>query len=208
MLISLVFHGVIALAVLYLAARSGVLGKKVKSLTVVMEKPAEKPKPPEKPKQEEPKIETPKTVAKTEAPKEIVQAPPPPSSAVEAPPAAAPPAVDMSSFSFNEGGRDVTSLDPIQLYKSTIESAYYARWNRPENMEDNTYEAEVEVSVDRSGALHDPVWKKGSGNSKWDDSVRQAIASTKAIMRPPPTNFPSHFTVKFDVAAEQTEVVQ
>ena len=107
LLISLVFHGLIAVAVLYFAARSGVLGNKIKSLTVVMEKPAEKPKPPDKPKEQAPKVDVPKQVAKIDVPKETVQAPPPPANAVEAPPAAAPPPADMNGFSFNEGGRQV-----------------------------------------------------------------------------------------------------
>jgi outer membrane biosynthesis protein TonB len=209
LLISLVFHGLIAVAVLYFAARSGVLGNKIKSLTVVMEKPAEKPKPPDKPKEQAPKVDVPKQVAKIDVPKETVQAPPPPANAVEAPPAAAPPPADMNGFSFNEGGRQVdTETDPVQLYRRSLESEFRSRWNRPEDGDDHAFEAEVQISVDRSGQISNPVWIKGSGNSRWDDSVRKAIAQTKSIGRAPPTNFPPRVTVVFDVASESSELVQ
>jgi TonB C terminal len=201
--ISLAFHTLLGVAVLYFAAREGILGNKLRTMTVEYEKPKPPEKPPEKPKQEEPKVEPPKVAAKTEPPKEIAQTPPPQTTAV-----AAPPAVDMSGFSFNEGGRDVTALDPIGVYKNQIESAYFSKWPRPEDMQDSTFAAEVDIQVDRSGVLHDPVWKKGSGNTKWDDSVRKALANTKSMGHAPPTNFPSHFTVRFDVAAEQSELVQ
>ena len=41
-------------------------------------------------------------------------------------------------------------------------------------MADDNYVAEVAVSVGRDGQISNPVWKKGSGNAKWDDSVRAA----------------------------------
>jgi len=59
----------------------------------------------------------------------------------------------------------------------------------------------VEVSVDKSGEISDPVWKKSSGIRQWDESVRLAIASTKKVNRPPPTNFPPRVVVRFDVEA-------
>jgi hypothetical protein len=46
-----------------------------------------------------------------------------------------------------------------------------------------------------------PVWKKTSGQRKWDESVRLAIASTERVSRPPPTNFPPRVLVRFDVEA-------
>ena len=70
-----------------------------------------------------------------------------------------------------------SSSDPVQLYKGLLEYALRSKWNRPENMADDDYVAEVEVAVDRNGQISDPEWKKGSGNTRWDDSVRQAIAA-------------------------------
>jgi outer membrane biosynthesis protein TonB len=59
--------------------------------------------------------------------------------------------------------------------------------------------AEVEIDVDRSGNIKNPVFTKTTGNKVWDDSVRQAVNLTKSVNHAPPTNFPSHVTVKFDV---------
>jgi outer membrane biosynthesis protein TonB len=201
LLLSLVFHGVIVIALAYFAARQGLLGKQLKKIAVEMvkEKPPEKPKEPEKRKEEEPKAEPPKVAvaSKLETPKETAQAPPP--ATVAAPPAVAPPPVDVGSFVF-EGGKVVeTSSDPVQLYKGLLESSLRSRWNRPEDLDDHAFVAEVEVSVDHSGQISSPVWKKGSGNTRWDDSVRQAVAAAKGINRPPPTNFPPRVVVRFDV---------
>ena len=45
---------------------------------------------------------------------------------------------------------------------------------------------------------------KGSGNDKWDQTVKQALAAVTKIDRAPPTNFPPQVIIRFDVA-EQTE---
>jgi hypothetical protein len=200
LMISLGFHSLLVIVVVYFAARQGLLGKKVRKIAVEMvkEKPPEKQKEPEKPKAEPPKIEPPKLVdvPKMEAPK--AEAPPPQSSVV-APPVVAPPAVDVASFVF-EGGKAVeSSSDPTQVYKGMVEYALRSHWNRPSDMDDHTYVAEVEVAVDKEGLLSDPVWKKGSGDKRWDDSVRQALSRTPSLSRPPPTNFPPRVIIRFDV---------
>ncbi len=200
--ISLGFHGVIVIALVFFAARQGLLGKKIKKIAVEMvkEKPPEKPKEPEKPKVEPPKVEVPKMAEapKVEAPKAATQAPP--ASGLAAPPAVAPPAVDVGSFTF-EGGKAVeSSSDPSQVYKGLLEYSLRSHWDRPTDMEDHTFVAEVEVAVDHSGQISDPVWKKGSGDKRWDDSVRQALAKTKSMTRTPPPNFPPRVVVRFDVA--------
>jgi hypothetical protein len=203
LIISVTFHGLIIVALVYFAAREGLLGKTIRKIAVEMvkEKPAEKKPEPEKPKPEPPKVETPKVVQapKIEAPKETAEAPP------SMAPAAAPAAVEMPSFSF-EGGKEVqTSSDPGQIYKGLVEYSLRSRWNRPEDIDDHAYVAEVEVSVDHSGQITDPVWKKGSGDKRWDDSVRMAIAATKGVDHAPPKNFPSHVLIRFDV--QQSEPV-
>ena len=205
LMISLTFHALIVVVGLYLAARQGLLGKQLKKISIEMvkEKPPEKPKEPEKPKVEPPKMDTPKveTPKLVEAPK--MEAPP-----TLAPPTVAPPAAELPSFDF-EGGKTVeTSSDPVQLYKGAVEYTLRSKWNRPENLPDDHYVAEVEVSVDRSGQIGNPEWKKGSGDTAWDDSVRKAIAAVKSMDRPPPTNFPSRVTVRFDVQEETEPVLQ
>ena len=207
LLISFTFHALIIVTMFYFAARQGLLGKQMKKIAVEMvkEKPPEKPKEPEKPKAEPPKVETPKV----ETPKMVEAAPPPPTmAAVTAPPSIAPPAAELPSFEF-EGGKAVeTSSDQVQLYKGAVEYALRSKWNRPDNLPDDNYVAEVEVSVDRKGQISHPEWKKGSGDQKWDESVRQAIAAVKGMDRPPPTNFPPHVTIRFDVQAETEPVLQ
>jgi outer membrane biosynthesis protein TonB len=189
----------------YFAARQGLLGKQMKKIAVEMvkEKPPEKPKEPEKPKMETPKVETPKVVEKPKMMEEAKAAPPP---STVAPPTVAPPAAELPSFEF-EGGKTVeTSSDLVQLYKGAVEYALRSKWNRPDNIADDSFVAEVEVSVDRKGQISHPEWKKGSGDQRWDDSVRQAIAAVKEMDRPPPTNFPPRVTIRFDVK-EETETI-
>ncbi|HTY89315.1 MAG TPA: TonB C-terminal domain-containing protein [Candidatus Acidoferrum sp.] len=207
LLISFLFHALIVLTMFYFAARQGLLGKQLKKIAVEMvkEKPPEKPKEPEKPKVEPPKVEPPKVVEKPRLVEEAKAAPPPP---VVAPPTVAPPAAELPAFEF-EGGKAVeTSSDPVQLYKGFVEYALRSRWQRPDNIADDNYVAEVEVSVDRKGRLSDPTWEKGSGDRRWDDSVRQALATVKSLDRPPPTNFPGRVVVRFDVQAETEPISQ
>jgi outer membrane biosynthesis protein TonB len=206
LIISLVFHGLIVVALIYFAAREGVLGKQLKKLAVSMvkEKPPEKPKTPDKPKEEPPKVDIPKLAVtpKISAPKD--SAPPP--AAAEAPPAAAPPATELPSFSFG-GGRDVSTADAVTVYKGEIEASLKAKWNRPEDITDPTYVAEVDIQVDKDGQLSNPVWKKSSGNQRWDDSVRAALAATRSLALPPPKNFPPHVLVRFDVTEEAQPIM-
>ena len=201
--ISAVFHAVLLGAMFYFAAREGLLGKKLQKISVEMvkEKPPDKPKEPDRPKVEPPKVETPKL----EPPKVAEEAKPaaPP---MTAPPVVAPPAVDVPSFEF-EGGKAVNSeSDPVQLYKGYLEYVLRSKWNRPENMEDDHYVAEVQVNVDKTGKLGGVAWQKGSGNDKWDQSVKDVFKVVQAIDRRPPTNFPPQVTVRFDVQ-EETEPV-
>jgi len=201
LIISFVFHAVLVGVLLYFAAREGLLGRKIQKISVEMvkEKPPEKPKEPDKPKIEPPKVETPKV----EAPK-VEEAKPaaPPVTA----PVVAPPATEVPSFEF-EGGKAVNSeSDPVQLYKGYIEYVLRSKWNRPDNLDDDQWVAEVSVNVDKSGNLGGVTWQKGSGNSKWDQSVKDVFKLVQSIDRRPPTNFPPQVTIRFDVQ-EETEPV-
>ena len=206
LLISFIFHTLIVLAMFYFAARQGLLGKQMKKIAVEMvkEKPPEKPKEPEKPKVETPKVETPKMLEKPKAVEEAKAAPPP----TAAPPAVAPPAAELPSFEF-EGGKAVeTSSDAVQIYKGYLEYALRSKWNRPDNLADDNYVAEVDIAVNRAGDVGDPVWRKGSGDPKWDESVRKVFAAVNRLDHPPPTNFPSRVTIRFDVQGETEPVLQ
>jgi periplasmic protein TonB len=203
--ISFVFHAVLVAVLVYFAAREGYLGKKLQKISVQMvkEKPPEKPK--EQPKPEPPKVEVPKVA---QAPPKTVEAPktqPPPT---VAPPVTAPPVAELPSFEFG-GGKAVNSeSDPVQLYKGYMEYELRNRWNKPDNMDDDNYVAEVQIHVDREGNLSDPVWQQGSGNPQWDDSVKKVFKEVTMIDRPPPTNFPPVVTIRFDVDNETEPVLQ
>ena len=206
LLISFAFHAVLVLALVYFAARQGFLGKQLQKISVEMvkEKPPEKPKEPEKPKMEPPKIERPK-IAEAPKPAEPLKTEAPP---VAAPPAIAPPAAEVPSFDF-EGGKAVeTSSDPVQLYKGYVEYALRQKWHRPENMADDNYAAEVEVTIDKQGRIRNPTWLKGSGDNEWDQTVRAVFTVANQIDRPPPTNFPLRVTVRFDVQEETEPTLQ
>jgi outer membrane biosynthesis protein TonB len=200
--ISAVVHGIIILALIYFAAREGYLGKKIKEITVYKvekEKPPEKPpeKKPEPPKEQPKPVEQPKVA---EAPKPTA-APP-----TAAPPVVAPPSADVPSFDF-EGGKAVNSeSDPVQLYKGYLEYTLRSKWNRPDNLPDDNYVAEVAVNVDQQGNLRQTQWLKGSGDSQWDASVKKVFKLVQNIDRRPPTNFPPNVTIRFDVQ-EETEPV-
>jgi hypothetical protein len=203
LMISFAFHAVLVLVLFYFAAREGLLGKKLNTIAVRMikEKPPEKPKPAEPPKIEPPKAEPPKVEAPkiVEVPK--VQAPP-----VVAPPVVAPPNSEVPSFEFGGGKAVETSSDPVQLYKGYMEYVLRQKWNRPDDEVDDDFVAEVAVSVDRQGNIENSAWLKGSGDEKWDATVKQVFNVVKNIDRPPPTNFPPRVTIRFDVQ-EQTEPV-
>lgn len=203
LLISFTFHAILVIVLFYFAAREGLLGKKLEkiSVSIVKEKPPEKPKPPE-PKIEPPKVEPPKVdVPKiTEAPKASA----PPSAA----PVVAPANNELPAFDFDGGKAVETSSDPVQLYKSRMEYAFYSKWDRPDDMADDNYAAEVNVTVAHDGSLTDVQWLKGSGNPKWDQTVKDALAAVTKIDHAPPTNFPPHVVIRFDVAQQTEPVVQ
>ena len=199
LVISVIFHAILIGGAFYFAARSGILGEKIKSITVTKEeKPKDKPKEPEK------KPEPPKVVPKE--PPKMVEAPkpatPPPPAALVAPPAAA-----VIGLSFSDGAKAVNSeTDPVQLYKGYMEYKLRQQWNRPEDMADDKFVAEVDVTVDKQGNISHPQWLKGSGNAKWDQTVKDVFKVVQSIDRTPPTNFPPNVTIRFDVQ-EETEPV-
>lgn len=203
LIISTVFHALFVAVLFYFAAREGLIGKKLQKIAVEMVK-EKKPEPP-KPKPEPPKVEPPKVEPpKVEAPK-VVEAPkaPPPAAA---PPVVAPAAPKLPAFEFGGGKTVVSENDPVQLYKGYMEYMLRSKWNRPEDMDDDKYVAEVKVDVDKQGNLSLAKWLKGSGNSQWDQTVKNVFKIVTHIGRQPPTNFPPEVTIRFDVQ-EETEPV-
>ena len=200
--ISAVVHGLIVVGLLYFAAREGYLGKKIQTITVtkVVEKKPEPEKPKEPPKVEPPKVEPPKAEApKVEAPK---------AAPIVAPPVVAPAAVDVPAFDFAGGKTVLSETDPVLLYKGYMEYVLRSKWNRPDNLPDDKYAAEVQINVDPDGRLSGIAWQKGSGDAKWDQTVKDVFKTVSAIDRRPPTNFPDHVTIRFDVQEETEPVLQ
>ena len=202
--ISFIFHGLLILVVFFFAAREGLVGKKLKQLAVTMV-PKEKKPEPAKEKPADPKPETAKT---DQAPKMAVPQPKVDTAAAPPPPAVAPAAASLPAFEFSDGAKAVETIsDPNGLYKALIEHTLRSRWNRPEDIADEAYVAEVELNVDAKGRVTDYRWLKGSGDKRWDDSVKAVVAQTKTISRPPPKGFPQQFPVRFDVETSRTEPV-
>jgi hypothetical protein len=201
LLISFVFHAALVLVLVYLAARSGIIGNRLQKIAVQLikqQKQPPKPKPPP-PKVEPPKLTPPKIV---QAPKFEAKAPPP------SQPVVAPPATVLPSFDFGGGKVVDTSSDPVQIYKGALEYAFRSKWDRPDNVEDDKYVDEIQVSVSADGQISDPQWQKSSGNSTWDESVRKAIEAVSNMDRPPPTNFPPKVVIRFDVQDESESLLQ
>jgi len=206
LIVSMVFHSILVLAIFYFAATEGLLGKKLKELAVTMVK--EKKPEPVKEKPPEPKVEPPKVAdapkVNIPAPKVDTAAAPPPSDV----PAVAPAPASLPAFDFNDGAHEVQSVsDPNGIYKALVEHQLRTRWNRPEDIADDNYVAEIELTVEADGTVAGSRWIKGSGDERWDNSVKAVIAQTKVISRATPKGFPSKFVVRFDVETSKTEDV-
>ena len=206
--ISIVIHALLFALGAYWAAHEGVLGKKLQELSVGLLAKEKKPEP----KKEEAKSDEPKKIEQTKmveqakaaaaAPAAKFVPPPPAADAAAAPP---PPVVIPGGFVLDQNA--ITSSDPVVHYKQHIESTLRAKWNRPTDIADSDFVAEVEVTLDPAGGITGHDWKRGSGDDRWDASVRKALAATKAVSRPPPNGFPGKFLVRFDVESTKTEPV-
>ncbi|HZQ47146.1 MAG TPA: TonB C-terminal domain-containing protein [Verrucomicrobiae bacterium] len=203
--ISFIVHGVLILVAFVFAAREGILGKKLRELTVLIAPEPKKPEPPkEKPPEPKPEpakvAETPKAapVARVAMPATVASAPPP----AAGPAMAAPPAANLPSFDFSDGAKAVgtgSGQDGIGIYRAQVEYSLRSRWNRPDSAEDDKFVAEVQLDVDPAGNIIDWRLVKGSGDSRWDDSVKAAMKDTPNVGRPRPKSFPEQFLVRFDV---------
>jgi outer membrane biosynthesis protein TonB len=206
LVISVVFHTLIVVAIIFFAAREGILGEKLKTIAVTMvpkEKPPEKPKekPPEEKPPERPEPEKPKaTPAPVVAPPKLANTVVPPPAAVAA---AAPAAAALPAFNFSDGAKVVqTTSDPHLLYKGYVENILRSKWAKPNDIADEGFVAEIELALDRSGRIVATDWKHGTGDNRWDDSVRRVFDSVKTVGRTPPDGFPGKFLVRFDAVAD------
>ena len=211
LVLSVLFHVIIIIAIAIFAASQGVLGNRAKEFIVALA-PKEPEKPPEKPpepKMEKP-VEPPKDLPPLSTPEPAANAnnTPPPVENVPGP--AAPAAAAAPDFNFSDGAKQVVSgtMSPIEIYESRIQSAFKLNWNRPDDIDDTSYVAEVEVKLDSKGRVISTKWIKKSGDKRWDKTVQEAVDRTTAIDATPPQGFPDHFTVRFDVAPVTEPLIQ
>jgi outer membrane biosynthesis protein TonB len=202
LIISFIFHAILVVVIVYFAAREGLLGKKMETLSVNLVK--EKPKPPEKPPEPPKVVEPPKIV---EPPRVVDNtpkaAPPPPDNSA---PTVAPPPAELPGFDFG-GGHDVESADPVHVYKDYMERTLKAKWDKPDGMDDDNYVVEMGVTVEKDGRLGAAVMQKSSNNEQWDETVKQVFSVVKKFDLPPPTNFPPAVTIRFDVELEEVDSI-
>ena len=208
-LISILLHVGIGLALFFLAARQGVLGKRMKEITAVVV-PEEKKPEPKKPEEPKPEIAKTPEPARNDPPKTAVA--PPPVAQTAPPPvdtatAVAPPPSIGADFDFNDGAKAVqTTSDPKELFRSVVEYAFRSRWVKPDDINDTDFVAEVEEAIDPEGKVLSADWKKGSGDPRWDASVKQALGGTRHVGRPPPKGFPGRFLVRFDAIPDTAPI--
>jgi hypothetical protein len=114
----------------------------------------------------------------------------------------------MPALVFDDGGKMVpTENNPTALYRSFVEFSLRSRWNRPTDLADANYVAEIELAVDAAGRISAPRWRRKSGDARWDAAVLDAIAQTKMLDRPPPAGFPGRLTVRFDVVQSPEAII-
>lgn len=193
----------------YWAAHEGMLGHRLRELSVLLVPKENKPPPPKKvepklePKATPPKPATPPPVEQARVPVAPSPVAPPPVAASAPPPVApapdAPPPDTLPAFSFDAGPPTPETNAVVAYYKSQIEAAFRSNWDRPEDLDDQRFVAEAEISLDAAGKVLKAEWRSGSGNARWDDSVRKALAATKRVESVPPKGFPPKFVIRFDV---------
>jgi len=200
-IIAVVVHAILLFVIVFFASKEGMLGTKMKALTVALV-PKEKQTEVVKPKVEPPKSEIQQPTATT--PKvDVVQQNNTPKINAAPPPAAVPPSVEMPSFQFSDGAKEVKNIsDPIELYKNYIEYSFKSQWKRLDNINDEGYVALIELTIDNKGKVVDNKWLSGSGDIRWDSSVKEVFDKIKSLSRPPPKGFPTTFQVKFDTTIE------
>ena len=212
MIIAIVMHAIAFLVFFVWAAKTGRLDPILKVMNVVPVK-EEKKKESAKEEKKEEMIKPAELPKINSAPVPVANTSPPTIAASTAPaaaPAVAPPLAVLPDFAFDDGAKVVESTTnaPLVYYKNLVEYTLRANWSRPAEAADDNYVAEAQVYVDSSGRILRYEWVKGSGDKRWDDSVRKALTLTKTINRAPPKGFPDRFLVRFDVVPASEPLLQ
>ncbi|MGD0537443.1 MAG: energy transducer TonB [Verrucomicrobiota bacterium] len=202
--LSIILHAVAFIGIFFWASYEGMLGNRMRELTVSLVPGEKKPK---TEKTEEAKaallkpLEQPRqdSEARSAAPKLNV---PPPADV----PAAAPPPTEAPVIIF--GDSSAGSADPIESYRVMVQNALQLNWHRPPDTADLDHVAEAELTVGPNGEFVQHELVKQSGDKSWDDSVLQALAETKSVNRKPPPGFPPKFLVRFDAIPAPEPLLQ
>ena len=201
-IIAVVVHAILLFVIVFFASKEGMLGTKMKALTVSLV-PKEKQPEVVKPKIEPPKSEIQQPTAPTTPKTDAVQQNNIPKINTAPPPVAVPPIAQLPSISFDDGAKEVKDIsDPIEMYKNYIEYSFKSQWKRLDNINDGGYVVLIELTIDNKGRVVDNKWLSGSGDIRWDNSVKEVFSKIKLLSRPPPKGFPTTFQVKFDTTIE------
>lgn len=193
LLIAFVFHLLIVLPVLFFASHEGILGKKMKELTVMLI-----PKPKIEEVQKTPVAPPVPVIPPIDIPKPVAQSVPQEASQPSVP-AIAPAAVALPAFDFSDGAKAVSTLnDPNQLYKSYVEHYVKAVWNVPDSIAGMV---DMEVTIDKGGRITSTKMI-AKNDDLWAGSVLDVFKKIKNLPKPPPQGFPLTFTVRFDTTTE------
>lgn len=207
LLLSVAFHAVALGILIWVAAHEGLFQPPQKSVTVTL---VPEPEPEQQP------IVQPTQPPSVPAPQSVISEQPTPSfdpqpnpepsilpSEPHVPSVAAPPPVDVPQLVFNETTETsgIGTGDSASYYRKFIEFTLRTHWNRPADIDDHTYVAELVIAVDSNGSLRPVRWERNSGNKRWDNSVLNAVKETQRIERVPPNGFPPIITIRFDVVS-------
>lgn len=192
LLIAFVFHILIVIPILFFASHEGILGKKMKELSVMLIP---------KPKIEEiQKTVTPPSpvIPPLDIPKPVSQ-PTIPQIVSPSIPSAAPAAVALPAFDFSDGAKAVRTLnDPTQIYKSYVEHYVKTLWIVPDNIAGIV---EMEVIIDKNGQITSTKMV-AKNDDLWAASVLDVFKKVKNFPKVPPQGFPLTFNIRFDTQNE------
>jgi len=89
-----------------------------------------------------------------------------------------------------------------------LEYALRSKWNRPADLPDDKYVAEVDVNVSRAGDISNPIWRKSSRRPEVGRFGAGRPSRRSRVDRPRRPNFPSQVLVRFDVLDETEPISQ
>ena len=194
-------HLILILGLAFLAGREGMLGERMKSLTVSLVPKEKVPEIPKPKSVEEKKIDISQTVS-TPKPAVVEPIATQPNKVESAVITAAPEAVQIADFQFVDGAKNTRSTsDPIELYQLYLQSYLRSQWKMPENKDSVS---QVKISINDRGIIQKIEWPI-TGTPEWKSSVLEVFTHVKSFPKTPPKGFPLTFDIRFDTVEESYE---